>query len=165
MTDPADLGMMKRRLDYRRATVSGLLGIAFWWCVWAMLRAFAVLRPLRIIGERGIGPQPNPLFLRWFLSSRPRTPTETGTPGWYLHNYRRPDLDRREHNHPWKEAHTIVLRGGYVETRDGIRRTRLPGDHAAFDRETFHRITAVLPGTWTLFYAGPKHGRGWGFRG
>lgn len=128
--------------------------------LWFVLRAYAALRPYRAITYPGTS---DILFERWFLTSRPKG-ASTGTPGWYLHRYRRPDYERREHNHPWSDAHTRVLRGGYVETRDGHRRVRLPGDRAGFSPAVFHRIVAVLPGTWTLFYAGPKHGRGWGFR-
>lgn len=143
--------------------------IAIGWLLWLVLRAYALARPLRVIGvdaagNSRLGPQPNPLFLRWFLTTKPTRPDETGTPGWYLHNYRREDHDRREHTHPWTTAHTLILRGGYIETRDGIRRVRLPGDRAVITERESHRIVSVLPNTWTLFYAGPKHGRGWGFR-
>lgn len=153
----------RERLERAQRARSRIVRVLYW-LVWLVLRVYAVARPLRIIGEHGIGPQPHPLFLRWFLTSRPRTPQETGTPGWYLHNYRQPDFDRREHNHPWRVARTFILRGGYVETRDGVRRVRMPGDTAVITSREYHRITEVLPNTWTLFYAGPKHGRGWGFR-
>lgn len=126
--------------------------------LWVVLRLLATTRPM--ITARG--PDGTPIFHRWFLTSRPFGGS-TGTPGWYLHHLTAPDYDPEEHNHPWERAETRVLRGGYTESRSGIRRARLPGDCAGFSGSTFHRITSVLPNTWTLFYAGPKHGRGWGF--
>lgn len=150
------------RFDYMRCDHPVRL-IALW-LLWAVLRAYAIVRPKRVIGAHTLGPQPFPLFTRWFLTSRPKGDA-TGTPGAYLHHLQRADADRREHNHPWTHGTTLVLRGGYCETRDGIRRYRLPGDRAGFSPTTYHRIVDVLPNTWTLFVAGPKHGRGWGFRG
>lgn len=90
-----------------------------------------------------------------------------------LHRIHRPDTDRHLHNHPWKSATTLVLRGGYDEVR-GVRssttgrvddtesRRLRAGDTGSLTEHTYHRIDAVEPGTWTLFTAGERV-QVWGF--
>jgi len=103
---------------------------------------------------------------------------------FYLHRFLSGDRERHLHNHPWGWARALVLAGGYDEevvhdlataAPDGCvtrpRRIRLwnrvNGNH-------FHRIANAAPGTWTLFFHGPRsvvhvpdgHGprlKGWGF--
>lgn len=142
-----------------KARARDALERAWLYLVWLALRAYACMRPMITARCPDTG---EPIFHRWFLTSRP-VGGSTGTPGWYLHHLTAPDYDPEEHNHPWLEARTTVLRGWYTETRGGVRRARFAGDTAHFGGNTFHRITSVRRGTWTLFYAGPKHGRGWGF--
>lgn len=132
------------------------------WLVWLVLRAYAATRPVRFLGRRDSSEWP-PLITRWFLTSSP-VGDETGTPGWYLHRLHIPDPARSQHCHPWEDAEMWVLRGGYVEERGDQRNLYTPGAHARLDAGTYHRIASVMPNTWTLFRAGPKHGRGWGFR-
>lgn len=122
--------------------------------LWAVLRVWAFFRPKRTIGEG--------LVTRWYLTSRPQG-SETGPPGWYLHRIERPDNVRAEHTHPWTNAELWVLRGGYVEQRSGYLRGRGAGAHSVLLAEDTHRITDVAPNTWTLFRAGPKHAKSWGF--
>lgn len=143
-----------------RARIRRTLAMVWGWCLWAVLRVYATTRPM----ITAMGPEGEVIFHRWFLTSRPEGGA-TGTPGWYLHHLTAPDYDRREHDHPWGYARTRVLRGWYVETRDGTPYTRCAADSAVFVQGDYHRITHVRAGTWTLFYAGAKHGRGWGFRG
>jgi hypothetical protein len=141
----------------------------FWWFVWIVLRVYAVTRPKVVIHLNG-----SPYMTRWFLTCTPPTDargvfTETGTPGWYLHRIHRPDADRRLHNHPWKRATSWILRGGYIEIREGhpgehLRHERRPGDRVGLAGQTFHRVASVFDPCYTLFRSGPKHGRGWGFR-
>lgn len=140
-----------------------MIARAFWFLVWLVVRAYAEFRPQRTIYLDG-----KKYMTRFFLTSTPQG-DETGTPGWYLHCLHAHDADRRVHNHPWEYASTRVLRGGYLERRqysDGARLmfVRIAGDRSTFPPEVFHRITWVDKNTWTLFHAGPKHGRGWGFR-
>lgn len=141
---------------------------AFWFLVWCVLRAYAVTRPrVTILANDG-----TTIVRRWFLTSRP-VGDATGTPGWYLHHIVSPDPDPDPHNHPWEIATTRVLRGAYLEERSNViaprwvnhvHRLRSVGDPVpAFKRSIFHRVTHVRPNTWTLFHAGQKHGRGWGF--
>jgi hypothetical protein len=95
----------------------------------------------------------------------------------FLHRIHRPDKDRDPHNHPWPRAFAFVLRGGYLERiteLDGLVRrttTNSVGDYdeqakpwstEAFRPGRYHRIVDVLPGTWTLFFAGARS-RDWGF--
>lgn len=86
---------------------------------------------------------------------------------YMLHWIHSKDQDRDMHNHPWGEARTRILTGGYVEQRlvDGmaVNFLREPGSVAEIGMDTFHRITYVEPRTWTLFRAGPRV-QTWGFR-
>jgi hypothetical protein len=89
----------------------------------------------------------------------------------FLHRIHRADQDRHLHNHPWPNAFSLILWGGYAERWQGEdsggRRRRYfygPGG-SRWNRltpETYHRIDAVLPHTWTLFFAG-RRSRSWGF--
>jgi hypothetical protein len=83
------------------------------------------------------------------------------------HRIWRPDADRELHNHPWREARFVVVSGGYVEERrlaSGRRATRrlTVGDVNVLDADDFHRITRVLPDTWTLGLVGDRC-QDWGF--
>lgn len=75
--------------------------------------------------KRVIGPDEDPLLIRWVLFRVPAF-------GVYLHNMRRSDYDRALHDHPWPFV-SLVLRGGYWEyhdqTLDGTTRSewRAPG--------------------------------------
>lgn len=87
----------------------------------------------------------------------------------FLHRIPRGDFDRYMHNHPWVWCMSLILRGGFTEIR------RSPGSVCQqwisysrwsvvrWSKDTFHRILAVDPGTLTLFIAGPRTGKGWGF--
>lgn len=150
-----------RRVNRRRRfwRARALMRKAVGYAIWAVLRAYAYTRPMR--SARSPDGRTK-IWDRWFLTSRP-TGTSTGTPGWYLHHLTAGDYDPAEHNHPWTEARTLVLRGWYFETRSGSFYRRGALDGSRFSEQTFHRIISVRRNTWTLFYAGPKHGRGWGF--
>jgi hypothetical protein len=105
----------------------------------------------------------------------------SGVHRWMLHWWHRPDADPDMHNHPWAKGRSIILMGGYTEER--LNRLRPPhirdimsrvgetnrlttvyrrGDRMALDAGDFHRVTHLLPRTWTLFRAG-KRTQGWGF--
>lgn len=86
---------------------------------------------------------------------------------YYIHHMHGSDPDRGLHDHPWKNAWSIVLSGWYWEqTRYGNRKVRwfnsLTGD-------TFHRV--MLPGLfrgeekqcWTLFSHTAEDVKLWGF--
>jgi hypothetical protein len=98
----------------------------------------------------------------------------------FLHRIWRADKDRDVHNHPWPFAFAFILRGGYWELiRKPLRYQDIDGEifgyedvvryhgpmsfsFEAFKSGNYHRIIAVQPNTWTLFFAG-KRSRDWGF--
>lgn len=87
-------------------------------------------------------------------------------PSIRVHHILRADLDRNLHDHPWN-ARTILLRGGYVETRLSndvhVRHWRGAGDTAQLRFGEFHKIDWVSPGgVWTLFLTWDYQGT-WGF--
>lgn len=102
---------------------------------------------------------------------------------FYLHRFVSSDSERHVHNHPWKWARALVLSGAYIEdvvtdlcthadatgclleSRTIRWWNRIDGNH-------FHRIAEARPGTWTLFFHGPRVkvpaesgevDKGWGF--
>jgi hypothetical protein len=82
---------------------------------------------------------------------------------WYIHRFVASDPDRGLHDHPWRRAISLVLRGWYLEeTRLGTRVVRWINLIGGAD---FHRV--VLPderAVWTLFgHSAIKHPKGWGF--
>lgn len=81
-----------------------------------------------------------------------------------VHHIRRPDHDRHLHDHPWN-ARTIILRGGYMERREGGElRVMGRGSTAALRFGEYHRIASLDPvdGAVTLFITGKYRGT-WGF--
>ncbi len=82
----------------------------------------------------------------------------------YLHEIHRGDEDPELHDHPWRFALAWILAGGYTEERRHLEgwecsvrsRTFRPGQINRIEADTFHRVDAVLPGTWTLFVVGPR---------
>ena len=105
---------------------------------------------------------------------------------FYLHRFVSSDEEPHLHNHPWNWGRALVLAGSYDEeyvtdlcphaTPSGgsgclteTHRVRwwnkVNGNH-------FHRIANAQPGTWTLFFHGPRSQvrlgqcskpKGWGF--
>ncbi len=87
--------------------------------------------------------------------------------GVYLHHFLVDD-DHELHNHPFHAA-SLILTGGYIETRlgvDGVRRVRVlrPGMINRIRPETFHRVDLRNPdaGAWTLFFYWDRK-PSWGF--
>lgn len=153
-----------------------MIARAFYFLLWCVLRLWAAFRPSDVIVLDGV-----PYMRRYYLRG---TPGGDG-PSVRLQHILRADPDRGLHDHPWHAARSLVLRGGYTETRQrryrppyddtlgyvsllrtrdygpGARNTLVSG-HAFAD---YHRITAVRPGgAWTLFRTSEHHGRGWGFK-
>lgn len=90
---------------------------------------------------------------------------------FYLHRFVSNDGDRFLHNHPWRFALGILLRGVYYErfkkglsmsykteyrTLQGWRRFNF------ISRNSFHQIVGAQTETWTLFIHTNKK-EGWGF--
>lgn len=93
--------------------------------------------------------------------------------GWrpLIHSIHRSDHDVWPHNHPWREAHFRVVRGGYVDERWELRgagaveircRTMRPGDTNVIRADDFHRATEVLPDTLTVGLVADRV-QDWGF--
>lgn len=94
--------------------------------------------------------------------------------GWtaYLHHFVRDDEERWLHDHPWPFAIALVVSGGYIEERlqhldpeRGLvtaRRALRAGAVNVIRARDFHRVTAVRPGTWTLFVH-RRRCKSWGF--
>lgn len=99
--------------------------------------------------------------------------------GRFLHCFHMSDPDGL-HNHPWKWARSVILRGAYVEVRCSsptpaqlelvnrgewrpIPRIFWPGDSNELTEATWHRVDLMSDEVWTLFTVGPRHGKGWGF--
>lgn len=85
---------------------------------------------------------------------------------FYLHRFVSSDSERHTHNHPWKWGGALILSGGYTEERLVDLCPHLPEGHTArmirrrwfnvVNGNTFHRIHAAKPGTWTLFFHGAR---------
>ena len=102
---------------------------------------------------------------------------------FYLHRFVSSDSERHLHNHPWTWGRALVLAGSYNEQRVTDLSPAAAGGcltdfrHVRFwnrvDGNHFHRIAWVRPGTWTLFFHGPRARivsavpdcplKGWGF--
>lgn len=110
-------------------------------------------------------------MMRWWLFNPYEWPAGSGTkarwrkwlPSARVHWIRRPDDDRALHDHPWN-ARTIILRGGYVETKqNGEVVRRRAGDTARLLFGEYHRIDYVPEdGALTLFITWRYRGT-WGF--
>lgn len=94
--------------------------------------------------------------------------------GFYVHHIAGPDPGIDLHDHPWWFA-SIVLSGGYSEKEErtiaaelyptvctGVPRFWRRWSIHKMPLVVAHRITHVLPGTWTFVLRGPTH-RVWGF--
>lgn len=90
--------------------------------------------------------------------------------GLYLHHFHASDDGAELHNHPWKWAVSLVLKGGYSEERCYgckayyvLRRAVKPWRLNFLRGDTFHRVD-LRPGqdAWTLFLVGPIT-QSWGF--
>lgn len=93
--------------------------------------------------------------------------------GRYLHNFHRSDDDGELHNHPWRWAVSLVIRGTYSEERrvvdkatgksTVVRRLVCPWRLNFIFASTFHRVDLLSDEVWSLFIVGPLSGTGWGF--
>ncbi len=86
-------------------------------------------------------------------------------PGVFLHYFFRSDADRDLHNHPWDWAVSLILKGGYYEHTHWDVETFRPGQTNLLLAASFHRVELLNPaeGCWSLFIAGPREKRLWGF--
>lgn len=84
--------------------------------------------------------------------------------GRFLHCFHMSDPDGL-HNHPWRDARSLILRGAYCEERRGYWTTRIfwPGMTNVLNENDWHRVDLMSDEVWTLFSPGAKHGKGWCF--
>jgi hypothetical protein len=103
--------------------------------------------------------------------------------GLFLHCFHTSDPDGL-HNHPWHDARSLILRGAYFEERNFApiesvadllplngphyscmvtKRIYWPGNVNTITDRDWHRVELLSDEVWTLFSAGTKHGKGWGF--
>ena len=108
----------------------------------------------------------SPYLTRWYLVRVLRQ----WLPGVFPHYFHRSDHDRELHNHPWRWAVAIILKGGYYEHRYDSRtkQTRVrylpPISVSILTPDIFHRVVLLdeARGSWSLFIAGPRF-QEWGF--
>jgi hypothetical protein len=118
------------------------------------------IRKLKILEKTVIGPEDDPLLVRYILFRVPAF-------GFYLHKLCRSDYDRALHDHPWPFV-SIVLRGGYTEvhdqTTDGSIAEVWHGRGSVLVRaaEWRHRFVLKSAPVWTLVIVGRRQRR-WGF--
>jgi hypothetical protein len=129
-----------------------------------MLYRLSASLPARLI-QRTPG---DPYLERYLVSARPGRYV-------YLHRFVAADMDEDLHDHPWLRAWSLVLCGGYEETRldsidarafSGLRtstRWRRAGHVARITDRCYHRIGRTLPETWTLFVHSEWTAHQWGF--
>ncbi len=141
------------------------------WCLWLVLRCIATLRH-----RFDISPKGKPYLIRWYL-----TPSGKGKfakwyrrnfPGVFLHCFLESDPDRGWHSHPWTWAASLILRGGYRESRpdnwflnwyDDLWREYKEGNWNTLTGADWHKVKLLTPKVWTLFVVGPLHGLEWSF--
>lgn len=78
-----------------------------------------------------------------------------------LHWINKPDEEPFLHDHPVSFL-SFIIRGGYVENRNGLIKTRNWFNFIRASVNDVHRIDLVKPNTVTLCFMGPKV-REWGF--
>src|SRR5688572_21724956 len=108
------------------------------------------------------GDDGSPYLLRIYLLDAWRS----RLPAVFLHYFFRGDGDRELHNHPWSEAWSLILWGGYIETRrtpwGETQRVFLPCQVNRLTANDFHRVDLLRGGCWTLFVAQAR-AQEWGF--
>lgn len=129
---------------------------------WIMTRLHMKLLAvsLRREPDEFIGGKENVYMKRWFLIPKNR---------WcnvMLHNFKRSDDDRAQHDHPWSNA-SILIYGNYIEHVGSKTTMREQGHLYLRSAKTAHRVQLLtdqdgeIP-VLTMFITGPKT-REWGF--
>lgn len=116
-------------------------------------------RLARVLRSHAISPQGRPYLQRYYVAGW-NPSTRLDAPSVYLHHFVASDPDDAVHSHPWAWSASLILVGGYRETRclpSGARveRDYLPGDLNVILAADRHRIELLEGDCWTLFLAGP----------
>jgi len=101
-----------------------------------------------------------PYLTRWYLLGQDRENRKWPV-NLYLHCFHSSD-ESIPHNHPWRFAISLILKGRYLEFRNGVCRVFRAGNINFIRRDDYHYVKLGKP-VWTLFLAGPRVGR-WGFK-
>ena len=99
-----------------------------------------------------------PYLERYFVAGWSPANKRSG-PSVFLHHFVASDSAAEVHSHPWGWSLSVILAGGYKETRcgrDGSVHTRefRPGSVNVIEANDKHRIELLGPDCWTLFLAG-----------
>lgn len=103
---------------------------------------------------------------RWWLFNRhdqPRSWWRKLLPSIRVHHILREDQGCDPHNHPW-EFRSIVLRGWYIEERDGHVASRSKGSTYRMGADAFHHISVVPEGGAVTLFIAWKYRHAWGFK-
>lgn len=124
-------------------------------------------RLARTLERRDIAPRGQPYLQRFYCGGwSPRNKVDA--PSLMLHHFVASDPDHEVHSHPWAWSASLILVGGYVETRcdratgQAVTRMFRPGDVNVLLADDRHRIELIEADCWTLFLAGPYQ-QPWGF--
>lgn len=101
-----------------------------------------------------------PYLTRWYLLGKRKLGSRRPF-NLYLHCFHSSD-ESTPHNHPFSWSASLILKGTYLEFRDGVCRWLRPGNINIIKRDDYHYVKLAHP-VWTLFLAGPRVG-GWGFQ-
>jgi hypothetical protein len=123
-------------------------------------------RLARVLPGRAITPNGTPYLQRYYVAGW-NPDRRIDAPSIYLHHFVASDPDDAVHSHPWAWSASLILVGGYRETRclpsgARIERDYLPGEVNVILADDRHRIELLEGDCWTLFLAGP-YLQPWGF--
>lgn len=113
-----------------------------------------------------IRPATAPYLTRYFLAGW--APNKNGKgPAIFLHHFLSSDPDDAVHSHPWAWGLSLILVGGYLETRideAGATTARhyVPGEINILRPSDRHRIDLMGRDCWSLFLAA-EYAQPWGF--
>ena len=106
-----------------------------------------------------------PYMTRFYLLGGPRSMRH----GWFqnfnlfLHCFHSSDDEGELHNHPWVWAASLILWGVYREERPNGYLLFWPGLVNVIKADDYHRVDLRTDRVWSLFLAGPRIDRPWGF--
>lgn len=92
---------------------------------------------------------------RYYILFPPLNQLMTKLPNVYLHRFPTNIPDEFDHDHA-RWCISIVLHGGYTETRNGKLINRPRFSISMLKSGDMHRIKTIQPDTWTFFIVGPR---------
>jgi hypothetical protein len=112
----------------------------------------------RTCGVQQIRPHGRPYLDRYYAAGW-QPATRRAGPAIFLHHFLASDPDDAVHSHPWIWSASLIVCGGYRETRckpgGGVDvREYRPGDVNVLAADDRHRIDLLAVDCWTVFLAG-----------